>query len=117
MKTDTKWKRDKTETQRVTYHKDRYAQRAGYVSQYEGSNRYNWQDIRGDHRLSGVVGFKRVVGTAGLRGKELGVRGCRGERSGGFVGGTQGEFNRLRQGEEGAEDDGDSPTSSMAASN
>ena len=49
------WQRDETKTNNATYHKGRYTQRAGYVSQYEGSNRYNWQDIRGDHRLSGVV--------------------------------------------------------------
>ncbi len=49
------WQLDETETKRATYHKDRYAQRAGYVAQYEGTDSYNWQDIRYGHRLSGIV--------------------------------------------------------------
>lgn len=52
---DNQWQRDESETTRATYHKGRYEQRTGYVSQYEGTDRYNWQDIRFGHRLSGIV--------------------------------------------------------------
>lgn len=52
---DNQWQRDESETTRATYHKWRYEQRSGYVSQYEGTDSYNWQDIRYGHRLSGIV--------------------------------------------------------------
>jgi hypothetical protein len=55
ISSNTDWQRDETDTKRATYHKARYAQRAGYVAQYEGSDSYNWQDIRYGHRLSGIV--------------------------------------------------------------
>lgn len=55
ISSNTDWQRDESETKRATYHKGRYAQRAGYVAQYEGSDSYNWQDIRYGHRLSGIV--------------------------------------------------------------
>mgnify|MGYP000579501474 CR=1 FL=1 len=51
ISSNTDWQRDETDTKRATYHKARYAQRAGYVAQYEGSDSYNWQDIRYGHRL------------------------------------------------------------------
>lgn len=55
MTTETEWQRDETDTKRATYHKGRYTRREGYVAQYEGSDSYNWQDIRDGHRLSGIV--------------------------------------------------------------
>lgn len=50
------WQRDESETRRATYYRGgRHAQRGGYVGQYEGTNSYNWQDIRYEHRLSGIA--------------------------------------------------------------
>lgn len=55
INSNTDWQRDDSAFRRVTYHKDHYDQCSGYVGQYEGTDSYNWQDIRYGHRLSGIV--------------------------------------------------------------
>ena len=49
------WKRDESVTTHAVYYRGgRYDNKHGYVSQYAGEDRYNWQDIRGGHRLSSI---------------------------------------------------------------
>ena len=53
---DTTWIRDDHETRFEVFHRGTtYEEPKGYVAQYEGSKRYNWQAIRGEFRLSGIV--------------------------------------------------------------
>ena len=52
----TAWKRDETvATHEVYFLGEPYNSREyGYVGQYAGSNRFNWQAIRGDFRIGGI---------------------------------------------------------------
>lgn len=53
---DTTWTRDDHNSRFEVFVRGEYGDdQQGYVAQYEGSNRYNWQAIRGEFRLSGIV--------------------------------------------------------------